>query len=186
MPLAASGLAAQEPPAMKDAVTHEQLAEHLRQAQQDDPMKPQAATTGEDPSQNLPKDLLSQSDVLCFAGKATLVPKRAILLIPKALANRMQLVAGATLMGWADFYAQNRGWITPVEVSLTQAEGNEALAADVSERFKDSPNLVVATFRGGPISLLPLKVPPPENPVATTASKAKPSATPASTANNKP
>ena len=135
-------------------------------------MKLMPEATGKDPAKNLPKDLLSQSDVLCFGGMTTLVPKRAILLIPKPLTGRTQIIPGSTLVGWAEFYAQNRGWITTVEVSRAQAEGNEALAADVTTRVKESSNLVVATFLSGPISVLPLKTSPAEKPVATATSTA--------------
>jgi hypothetical protein len=152
---------------MKDTVTHEQLVRQLRKTQQEDPMKQLPASQGEDPSRNLPQDLISQSDIICFGGMATLVPKRAILEIPKNMVNRTQLLPGCKLMGWAEFYAQNRGWITAVEVSRVQAEGNLALAEDVTERLKDCANLVVATYQGGPISVLPLKVPPPEQSPAT-------------------
>jgi hypothetical protein len=40
-----------------------------------------------------------------------------------------------------------------------QAEGNKALAEEVSSRIGKSSNLVVATYQGGPISVLPLKAP---------------------------
>ncbi|MEI6673655.1 MAG: hypothetical protein WCO57_00600 [Verrucomicrobiota bacterium] len=168
-----TGIGAQEAPVMQDAVTHEQLAERLPRIQQEDPMKQLPEATGEDPAKTPPEDLLSQSDVLCFGGMATLVPKRAILLQPKPLANRRQFLRGSTLMGWSEFYAKNRGWITTVEVSRAQAEGNEPLAADVTTRLKDSSALVVATYLGGPISVLPLKPPPPEKTAAPATSTAK-------------
>jgi hypothetical protein len=153
---------------MRDAATHEQLVATLRETAQADPMRKMEPTKGPDPSkENQPEDLISQSDIVCFGGMATLVPKRAILQIPKAMANRTQMVPGSKLMGWAEFYAQNRGWITTVEVSRVQAEGNLALADDTTERLKESTNLVVATYQGGPISVLPLKEPPPEKPSAT-------------------
>ena len=65
-------------------------------------------------------------------------------------------------MSWMDFFTLNRGWITTVEVSRVQAEGNEALAEEISTRIGKSTNLVVATYMGGPISVLPPKVPEEE------------------------
>ncbi|MEI6654048.1 MAG: hypothetical protein WCP45_04715 [Verrucomicrobiota bacterium] len=177
-----AGLGAQETPVMQDAVTHEQLAQRLPRIQQEDPMKRLPESTGENPAKNPPEDLFSQSDVLCFGGMATLVPKRAILQVPKPLASRMQFLRGSTLMGWSEFYAKNRGWITTVDVSRAQAEGNEPLAADVTTRLKDSTALVVATHLGGPISVLPIKPPPPPPPPPP----AKPAAPAASTAKSKP
>ena len=51
------------------------------------------------------------------------------------------------------------GWITTVEVSRVQAEGNLALADETAKRIQKSASLIVATYQGGPISVLPLKVP---------------------------
>ena len=127
-------------------------------------MKQLPATKGEDPSQNLPKDLISQSDIISFQGVATLVPKRAILQIPKNYRDRMALQPGAHIVGWSDFYAINRGWITTVEVSRTQAEGNIDLPEETHKLLSKGGNLVVATFMGGPISVLPLKVPETTDP----------------------
>ncbi len=146
---------------MRDAATHDQLALIHRSAPQIDPMRKLRVATGADPSLvNQPKDLLSESDILCFGGAATLVPKRAILNTPKNLAERLKFQPGSVIQGWAEFYAQNRGWITTVEVSRSQAEGNLPLLEEIAGRVRKSSNLVVATYQNGPISLLPLKEPP--------------------------
>ena len=145
-------------PQMRDAATHESLARKLRWAEQNDPMKAMPSSEGEDPSKvNRPQDLLEQSDIISFNGLATLVPKRAILATPKDYRERLGMKPGARIVGWADFFAANRGWITTMEVSRAQAEGNEALAEDSRERISKSSNLIVATFLGGPISVLPPK-----------------------------
>lgn len=169
-----TGLGVAAPPVVKDAATHEQLALQLRKAQQEDPMLRLPVTQGKDPSRNQPKDLLTQSDILCLGGMATLVPKRAILLLPKTMAKRSEYTAGAALMGWAEFYAQNRGWITTVEVSLLQAEGSLPLAADITQRLKDGTSVVVATYQGGPISVLPPKAPPTTPAAPSTTETTKP------------
>ncbi len=159
------------PPAtrpMRDAATHDDLTLKYRQAQQQDPVRKLEPTTGVDPSTvNQPLDLVSQSDIISFNGLTTLVPKRAVLHIPKGLADRLKFQPGTRILGWAEFYALNRGWITTVEVSRVQAEGNAALAEEISNRIAKSSNLVVATNRGGPISVLPPKTAPvtPAEPV---------------------
>lgn len=144
---------------IRDAPTNEQLAKTYRQAQQADPMRNLKPAKGPDPSLvNQPEDLIKRSDILCFGGNATLVPKRAILKVPKHVADRLKFQPGSKLLSWLDFYTLNRGWITTVEVSLEQAEGKKAIAEEISERIGKNSNLVVATFKGGPISVLPLKV----------------------------
>lgn len=145
---------------MRDASTHEQLSLAARKAAQSDPMRHMTPAKGNDPSLvNQPQDLIATSDILSFGGSATLVPKRAILMIPKNLASRIKFEPGSKIQSWADFYAGNRGWITTVEVSRVQAEGNKPLDEELSKRIGKSSNLVVATYQGGPISVLPLKVP---------------------------
>ena len=147
-----------EAPAMRDAATHDELVPKLRQVEQNDPMKHLPAAKGRNPSAVFhPKDILSQSDIISFQGLATLVPKHAILLIPKNYQNRIAMQPDAKIVSWADFYVANRGWITTVEVNRTQAEGNLALPDKTQKRMSESGNLVVATYMGGPISVLPLK-----------------------------
>ncbi len=152
---------------MREAATHTDLTGVYRKAEQADPMRNMKPAKGSDPSiVNQPKDLVATSDILCFGGAATLVPKRAILNAPKDLQGRLKFVPGSAILSWADFYALNRGWITTVEVSRVQAEGNKALDETISDRVSKSSNLVIATYMGGPISVLPMKVAPTETPTA--------------------
>ncbi len=160
----AGGGWAEDAPAvpMRDAVTHDELAAKLRGVQQVDPMLKMAPAKGADPAKaSPPPNLLSQSDIVCFGGRATLVPKQAILHLPPNLAERLKFQAGARIQSWAEFYTENRGWIITMEVSRVQAEGRQALDEETCKRLNNSPNLVVATFQGGPISVLPPKVEPP-------------------------
>ncbi len=142
-------------PVMRDVVTHQQLAQNLRQSQQEDPMKRLETATGEDPSKtNVPKDLMSQSDIICFNGLATLVPKSAILASPANMKDRLAMSPNAKIVGWSEFYVANRGWITTEEVSFNQAAGKLPLSEAVTVQIAKSRNLVVATYQGGPISVL--------------------------------
>jgi hypothetical protein len=167
--MAATGYAAV--PEMRDAATHEQIVLAYRKISQDDPMKNLKPAKGEDPSVvNRPPSLLSSSDIISFGGLATLVPKHAILQVPASCTGRMNIEPGAKIVSWADFYAANRGWITTVEIAIVQAEGKQALAEETKKMMSKSRNLIVATYQGGPISLLP---PPKAAP--------KPAATPAAT-----
>ena len=150
------------PPALKmrDAATSDDLSLKFRAAEQQDPMRHMKISNLPDPSKvNQPESLLATSDIICFGGVAVLVPKRAILQLPPKFADRMKMQVGCPFVSWADFYAANRGWITTVEVSRVQAEGNLELEKKTHERISKSNNLVVATFLTGPISVLPLKIP---------------------------
>lgn len=163
--LVLTGQAMAEPPVVKEGMTHQQLLIARRQADSSDPMRHLETIKGEDPSVvNRPQSILGSSDIISFGKFATLVPKRAILQIPKNYADRIQMKPGATLQSWSDFYAMNRGWITTVEVSRVQAEGNDPIAEETKTQMTKTGNLVIATYLGGPISVLPLKVPVEKSP----------------------
>ncbi len=117
-----------------------------------------------------PTDFLATSEILCFNGLATFVPKRAVIRVPKTYSSRLVMDPEAQVKTWKEFYLANRGWITTLEVTRNQAEGNVPLAEAAQEQMSKSGNLTVATFQGNPISVLPLKV-PASQPANTTNSK---------------
>jgi hypothetical protein len=161
-------------PPMRDAATHEQLSLAYRKASQQDPMRKQAPAKGPDPSTATPPtNLIADSDVICFNGNVALVPKRAIIQIPKNYEDRLKYQPGAKLMGWTEFYSLNRGWITTVEVSRGQAAGTIPIADETRKQISKSGNLIIGTYQGGPISVLPPKAPAETTPKtpAETASK---------------
>ena len=147
-------------PKMRDAATHEQLVELARKAEEKKTEPVFQPMQGEDPSKvNRPADLISRSDILCYNGVATLVPKRAVLHIPKKLADRVGMQDGAKIVTWPDFIIANRGWITTSSVSRLQAEGNLPLAEATVKSFEKETRMVIAVYQECPISVLPLKVP---------------------------
>lgn len=161
-PLAAqSGVTAKV--AMKDPVNHNQLSNSLRMAQQADPVRnlgPAIGKADEDPAKrNASRDLIKDSTILCYRGFLTLVPKRAVLHLPEKLTDRFKEQPNIKVQSWQDFYLANRGWIRTVEVTREQAMGQTPLSEDLVETFKTSASAVIATFKGGPISVLPLKEP---------------------------
>lgn len=157
-------------PVMRDAATHEQLVELTRRVTLEK-TQPVFTPREKDPAkENQPGDLISRSEILCFNGQATLVPKRAVIHIPKSLAARIAMQEGSRILPWQDFLVANRGWITTVNISRAQAEGNEPLSEATLKSFEKETRVVVATYEEGPISVLPLKTPPAET-VATEQAK---------------
>lgn len=158
--LCAAASSGQTPPKqpMRDAATHEQLVQKLRGATS--PLRDYKPVEGTDPSKILPQDIIGRSDILCFEGLATLVPKEAIIFIPPRYQERLGMKEGARMVTWADFYAANHGWISTQEITLDQAAGKVPLDEKVAERVTKSSTLVVATCLGGPVSKLPPKLPP--------------------------
>ncbi len=145
--------------AIRDAATHDGLANSLRMAQQNDPMRnlgPAIGDTEKDPAKALAgRDLVKDSLILCFRGELTLLPKRAVLFMPETLESRSKAMDGAAVKTWENFFQKNRGWIRTVEVSREQAMGQAALPKNVVDAFATSTSVIVATFNGGPISVLP-------------------------------
>lgn len=157
-------------PTMRDAATNEELLLRYRKASQTQSASkpaPDTVTAAEAPKKVKPsRGILANSDVICFNGSATLVPKRAIIQIPKNMEDRLKYQPGAKLLSWSEFYTLNRAWITIVEVSMEQAEGQSPLSEDTQKKMVASGNLMLATYQKSPISVLPLKN-PPETPTKT-------------------
>jgi len=159
VPLASQGEIAAGAP-MRDAATHEELAARAASAKDPTATMTQVVLAADPSVVNKPGDLLSRSDILCFGEYATLVPKLAILHRPKNLESRIGFQTGAKIQVFSEFLAANRGWISTVEVSRAQAEGNAPLPVDTEKSISKSPYIIVATYQGGPISMLPKKSPP--------------------------
>ncbi|MBN8460462.1 MAG: hypothetical protein J0M04_21745 [Verrucomicrobia bacterium] len=153
--LGSAGLAVAAPPVMRDAATHEQLL--ARKKAEGEPALPEGMKPcqGADPSKTgRPGDLIERSDLLCHGGVATLVPKRALLAVPERFRSRLAMRDGSQVVTWEEFLAIHREWITTVEVTLDEAAGRALLPDKTVRRVAESGNVVVATFLGGPISVL--------------------------------
>ncbi len=157
---------------MRDAATNDDLSAKYRKAAAENPLRNMVQKPKDDKPDpttvNQPKNLLETSDFISFGGLTTLVPKRAILHIPKAYDSRIKFVPGTKIVIWPDFIVANRGWIKTVEVTRAQAEGNQPFDEKVLEGIQKSALLVVATYKGGPISVLPQKQPEPAEAEAKT------------------
>lgn len=171
---------AAEPPVlvkMRDVVTHDDIVETARKAKEEAPPPAFKPATGEDPSvANKLGDLISRSDIICYRGQATLVPKRAVLHVPKAMADRLGMKEDARIGSWTEFLNANRAWIRTVPVTRIQAEGNHPMSEETIKSFEKEQRLVIATYQEGPISVLPLKVPEPAPEPGAPANPANPTA----------
>lgn len=162
--IAALGAAAaapdEAPEEMRDRPSREQLAGVLRNAQENDPMAalaPAAKPDADASEPPAPRDFVASSTVLCNLGVATLVPNRAVLFVPKRFENRLTLQPNARIRSFPEFARTNQTWVRTFEVTQAQAEGKEAIDPEIFEKEKRLGHLLVATFHGGPISVLPSK-----------------------------
>lgn len=162
-------------PPMRKAPTNEDLVLQLRKQEQERASRPAVTAP---PSQDVttiesPNNLMSRSEVLCYGGALTLVPKRAVLQYPEKYADRLKAIPGSNVLVFSDFYAANKNWITTYEISRAQAQGKEPLPEDARASMSKTGNLIVATFQGNPIELMP-----PANPTPETAGTAPQSSLP--------
>jgi hypothetical protein len=148
---------------MRDSASHDSLSQKLRMAQQVNEfadLGPAKGNTEVDPSvENSKRDLIKSSTIIAFNGRLTLVPKRAVLHIPEKLEDRIGEKPNVQVQNFQDFYKYNRGWIRTMEVTRPQALGHVPFDEETLTAIKESSSLVVATYKGGPISVLPPKDP---------------------------
>lgn len=97
--------------------------------------------------------ILERSTILSFNGFWTLVPRGAVLHLPPAYADRIVAAPEGTLLPWPDFCTRNRGWLHIQPVRLSDALGETDLSEDTREANERLGRVVVAVFRGGPISV---------------------------------
>ncbi len=156
-PLHAEGEPAK--PVFRVAATHESLSRKLQVLNANDPMKALEKSEGTDPSkENVPKNLIESSDLISYRGVTTLVPKRAIIQIPEKYKDRINNhTPGNRVVGWLDFYAMNRGWITTVEITRAQAGGGDRLSEGLTDQLSKSRNMIVTVLASGPISYMPYR-----------------------------
>ena len=150
---------------MRDAATHEELVEVARKTSEEDKAKapvfrPLTPAELELETKKEKRSLLGSSDILCFGGRATLVPKRAVIHVPKNLADRIAMKEGVKFATFEDFIAANRAWIITAPVTRRQAEGKDPLSESLIKSFEKETRVVIATLENGPISVLPPKVAP--------------------------
>jgi hypothetical protein len=172
--IALSGIVHGQQRQFRDAATHDSLLPLFQKSQRETPVRKFTPSTGEDPTvTNVPGNLIERSDVISFNGNTTLIPKFAIIQIPASFKERINNhTPGNRIVTWGGFYSVNRGWITTVEVSRLQAEGKEPIAPEIVDVYSKSRNLVIATFNGAPISVLPPKE--EENPIQTASKEETP------------
>lgn len=151
---------------VNDVITNDQMGSAHRIANSRDPLRDlgdPAGNINEDPAKrHHQRDLIKESTILCYRGYLTLVPKRAVLHVPDALVSRVGVQEGAEVKTWQEFYQLNRGWLREMEVTREQAKGLSPMPKETREAISTSTSIVVATFKSGPISVMPYVPPAPE------------------------
>jgi len=98
--------------------------------------------------------LYKNSHIIVSRGEHTIIPKRSILFLPASLKAKVVEKPTGTFVLWPTFMKKNQNWIWTYEVTLNQAKGISPLAEGKLEGFSKLNRLVVALFRGNPVSVL--------------------------------
>lgn len=106
-------------------------------------------------SSNAPRyDIMKLCDVMVSQNSYTLVPKRSVLF---ASPERQQAIGGASgkaqFQQWPKFLGSNLSWISTYEVTLDQARGTAPIHPDVMKTIQQRGGVVIAVYRGCPISV---------------------------------
>lgn len=98
--------------------------------------------------------LYKNSHIIVNRGQHTIIPKKSILVLPDRLKTRVVEKATGKFVLWPNFKHTNQDWIWTFEVTLDQAKGITPLP---DGRIKDLAKLnrvVVALYKGNPVSVL--------------------------------
>jgi|GEM_PF-1027664 len=101
-----------------------------------------------------PVSLLKRSAVLSSGRNWTIVPKGAVLHVPKQYEKYVNGKRAGQLVPWQTFYAQNRGWLHVHSVSMDQARGEKLMDPKQVEAYMGLSRVVVSVCHGGPISVI--------------------------------
>lgn len=98
--------------------------------------------------------LWARSIILGDGEKYTLIPVGSILHLPEALRSRVLSKPQGEFTFWPNFLKRNEAWLGAREVSLTTSRGNAQEANVLLKNISRDPRLLVATYKGGPITIL--------------------------------
>jgi hypothetical protein len=98
--------------------------------------------------------LWRNSIILSDGEKFTLVPVGSILHLPSELRARVIAKPQGDFTFWPSFLQRNAAWLAAKEVSLKLSRGNAQEANALLKSLSHDPHLVVATYKGGPITIL--------------------------------
>ncbi|MDF1740155.1 MAG: hypothetical protein P1U86_13415 [Verrucomicrobiales bacterium] len=146
---------------MREVTSNNALSQRLRMAQQKDPIRDLGPPKGNlevDPAKKTAsRDLIKSSTIISYNGLLTLVPKKSVLFTPEKLSDRIGEKPNVKVKNFQEFFSANRGWIRTIEVSRDQALGHVPFSEAIIKSIGESNSIVIATYQGGPISVLPQK-----------------------------
>lgn len=109
--------------------------------------------------------LWAKSIILTDGEKFTLVPVGSILHLPAELRSRVVAKPQGDFTVWSNFLRRNSDWLAAHEVPLEMARGDSAQARAVYLGIARERRVLVAVYKGGPVTVLePASEEPARNP----------------------
>lgn len=137
------------------SVTSFALSQNVPAPKQHPPSATPPVAQADAPSSKAPRyDIMKLCDVITSQNSYTLIPKRSVLF---ACPERRQTIGGTTgkaqFQQWPKFLGSNLSWISTYEVTLDQARGTAPIHPDVMKTIQQRGGVVIAVYRGSPISI---------------------------------
>ena len=101
--------------------------------------------------------LYKNSHIITHRGEHAIIPKNSIIILPAHLKRRVTEKPDGEFILWPDFKHTNKDWIWTLELSLDQAKGITPISEKKIKDLEKLNRLVVALYRGNPVSVLPSK-----------------------------
>lgn len=111
------------------------------------------ASFDQKPPRSAGQSLITQSEILHDGEHWTLVPRGAVLYVPKARMANVGVRPVGTLLPWIQFLVKNPGWLSIHETTFDQASGDEPLPPEKTELWKKQERVIIAVHQGEPISV---------------------------------
>ena len=127
----------------------------LADLQARDPMIRLVETEGDSAKVARPvsQSIINESTILHDGKNWTLVPKDAVVFLPKTMKSRVNTPPVGNLLPWSEFLTKNQSWIATNEVTFDQAAGSEEISAKTTAAWSKGNKIVVAVHHEGPISV---------------------------------
>lgn len=157
------------PTQARDVVTEEELKKLAQPGNTLSAMLAKATTQAPVTARPSMESSLYRKSVILYDGvHHTVVPVGSVLQLPAGYRNRVVEKPVGSFTFWPSFLERNAAWLGAWEVPLRMAEGDAETAKKVLAATAKDPRVLVAVYRGGPITIL--------EPVPESNSKSKPGA----------
>jgi len=91
--------------------------------------------------------------LITWQGMSSMLPKAAVLSLPKNLENRFGTVMAEKFVSFSEFHNVNKNWITTLPITAQQLKGDGKLDLVKLEQLKKNGTIVISTYNGEPVGL---------------------------------